>query len=777
MIILRSVYRDVLSKGAKLHEKLIISMKNLNLPPSKLPVKSSSCDNKTCRQEQQKPFSSPKHIEKTMVRLSKPGTQLQPVSYLHTIDDEEVLKALEKLRRRAIGVDANSQPITSTPVSTPRKSKNGTIIPVTPSTSSTTKSTSRDRSSPKTPTSDDGSQRASTTTASTMVPRPASPRPIRDTVTASTATDEFIPLWKLNPKVEHPSVPRWQIETAVQERAAQELTVASETDEGMIMDSPRISSREKPRPEVDEIKYKPNGKEDHRGFVKNVMNEVPSPPRIRRPTKIKTTSTEKTPCLSIDRFSTILNKFGCFGVVDRICEPTTDFSEDFTLFSGTSVTYAELLISKSEDLANHDETDGKDVGSSNTPTSQSRNGERARRGLGDLGPMVTMLESFKSFLALGNSKASHLRYISGLLHRMEDKLQEYRGYRRKSNPDQREHEANLNSVSQQIDEVNKLILRVIEDFVDEQVMKVTEVDSSSLLSTSMYDVDDSLILGELDNDWTTIGDETGTLYDEPPDESDSVVIPPAVSFDRDYRPPTVGGSLAPNESTSRPREEATTGRDGSGPLSSPALASSHIQVLSAETCSEDQKLIPRLLSTDEKDDHKSFGNGSQSPSRASKGSNRDDKSLISSKSNTSRTTLIQNLSKVMSRSPKTRNKKQHASPSPNRNSVQGITDLDGTLFVPAQQESKEGLPPLRPRPRRGREQVPVDINDIDTCGEATPQTSTRSFSAGRKMFERRGSASSDTNGSLRSVVSGTKDVVQSPVSVTCVVDPMDDDSV
>jgi hypothetical protein len=714
----------------------------------------------------------------TTMRLSKPGTELQPVSYLHTIDDEDVLKALEKLKRRAIGVTANSHSAANPPVNTPSISKAGSRTPVAPISSFTASSTPPAR----TPSRDGDSRIVSTTAASPKVPKPASPPSLRKTVVTSAATDEFVPLWKLDPVLEPPSIPRWQTETAVQERAdegvirdsprtsvqerpTQEQTVTPEREDVRVKDSTRTASREILRLELNAIKYEydPNRRQEHWDFAHKVTNELPSPPHIRMPSKFEIPSKKQNLSLSIENFSTILNKFGCFGMVDGICQPTTDFDEDyFTLFSDDSLTEAESYISKSDI---HDKTEIKEVDSSTTASSQSRNEETTRKGLGELGPMVATLESFKSFLALGESKKSHLRYISRLLYRMEDKLQEYRGYRRRTDPDPRENDANLETVSQQVDEVNKLILRVIEDFIDEQLMKVTKVGNSSLLSTFMDDMDgmdESLTLGELDNDMTTIGDDTITLFDEPPNENDYVVVPPADSFDRDYRPQSVGdSSRLPKKSTLIPRKDATCS-DDSGSPSSPGLASDKALFLSSETCTDDQNTI-RRLNADDSNDHKS---------------NRDDKSQRSSKSNTSRTTMMKNLSKVISRSPKTSRNTQHASPSTNRKSSQGITDLDGMLFVPAQHESKQGLPPLQPKPRWDtRDSILVETTDIDTCSEAKPSTPTRILSTGRSMPTRHDSASSDANGSLRGLNSGTKGATQSPKSVTCEINPMDDHSV
>lgn len=542
-------------------------------------------------------------------------------------------------------VAADPQPTNTTPVSTPRKAKHETSTPTTPSTASTTRSTSSTgsvRSYPRTP-KRDNSRNASTTEAPTQR-KPASPPAIRNTATASSVTNEYVPLWKIEPKLETSPIPRWQIETAVQELAAQERATTKQ-DVGAAGDSRRTTS---PTKQPDRSQYhdknardknhskaltppeptSPKGEHRKRSLLAPIWNPQSDDQSMIQLAKSASgifsrssmTNDTHSSSYSIEtfltnnqKFSMVLNKYGCFGVVDHMCEQGADFDEDFTYFSGASLTEVDSLP-----VSAHDPS----------------------------------------------------------------------------------------------------MLRLVEEFIDDQVMKVTNLEDSSRLAASLLSEDDTTLPLREDSDSTTLGDETTTLFDDrPPEEDSSLVIPQDLSYDRDYRPPSVGGPLSPNQ----PSSQATTVRPDAGSPSS-------------------------FASESEKSDKYPGSIVSQSLSKSSKyskGSTRDDKSQRSSKSNSSlATAVIRNISKALTRSSSKRsNRKHNASPSPS---------LDGMLFVPPQGEPKQGLPPLQPRPRRGRDTMPAPIHDTGAALEGKPPTHTRSFSAGRKLFERpRGTANSERSRSLR----------------------------
>jgi hypothetical protein len=500
-----------------------------------------------------------------MVKLSKPGHHPEYVSYIEQIDDENVLKALEALRSKAVA--GSSQGKLRKKVEVPPTSP---TIEVSLSDASRFHSKPSIHETPLTPGTVTSSSSNSTSARNTRRKKSGATKKGLDlrarmarnapSTMESKGTAEFVPKWKLQPLIKRRSIPTWELVTAAQEKFAEEQETAKRSEEQLA-----ITPSLQPKAEQEEVRG--NGNEpvsscaikttasqegsDAPEPVKEVTfpadplvvrNDTIAPPEtitgymnttdkdqgLESRTKDKTleeqTSTrEKDMKLIVDfmqtkvsvkketpddtanrsALSSFLNKLDCFWMVDPIIEPTTDFEDNFTYCSATD----------ESDASHRNETDEPQNG----PDEKITDGEREaieflnEQGLDELPPMIKTLSKCNDILAEGQTDPTQLEYISNLLCHMEYKLQDYAGYRRRNDREQPESETDIQRIFSQIDELKKLIFRIVEDFIEDHMVNPWNTEVSSLRSALSDGDTDSLptATGTLDEH-----DATSTLGDD-----------------------------------------------------------------------------------------------------------------------------------------------------------------------------------------------------------------------------------------------------------------------
>ncbi len=817
-----------------------------------------------------------------MVRLSKPGQQAEYVSYLDKIDDENVLKGLEAVRRKAGGSTPTRAPNSSmqkeNPIMvTPSRPKGDTTHPGTPPsqsikssihdsplttrTVSTSGSNSGTRNSgPRTPKTRNVGTIRGFNPCTPETQRPASSPQMTSKVTSSKAPSAFIPKWKLKPRIEPPHIPRWQLETAAQERAAaereaeqrtateREAKQRAATERGAVegsaaergagerasSDQPQVPTQSLKEPNVktdcgtsglttgiptlpktSEGEVPEDGPSTMPKYVSGLLfetmkrlqktrhkwtnsgtacftgiNAMECPVVLERSdastigsrAQINTNGStiedgrfrnnlsvksfddlkECTTCDDIHSFdnfisrsvkmTSLLNKLGCFGMVDPILKPSNDFDENFTYCSATYAT--DTIVS--DDGA----SECKSTGKSPFVEKSVPNNEVAvieyltDKGFGELAPIISMLARFKSFLAQGKSDPLQLQHISNLLCNMEDNIQEYGGYRRRRGKYQADNSADFQTLSDQIDDLNKLILRVVEDFIDDRLFDATDTEMLSLAS-ALSEAEVASLLRETDTllgeeDMSTLGDESFSFEDETEMGNESMLDPRTLSPQRKYLPSIVTRSFS-----MKSKHSMTRGDDRS--ILSFMLAGGRAEFVSADKFIQDHEFrsAPRFIKYDKEN----------AGPNLNVGTSRDDSSLMTSQTNGSRTSHLANtFSNVFSRSPK-RGKPEHEM---RKDKIQARTvrpfPLDNAVLASSEDALNPRLPPLDPRSNHGsRKDSPV-----------------RRLFGGRHKTKRRGSGGSETRiflqeaiddkGSTMSGIESIADLSQSGMSFVDVFD-------
>ena len=704
------------------------------------------------------------------MKLSKPGQSPKPVSYIDTIDDENVLKALEILRYRAMKVSKNNVDIL--PTNPSNKPANSTHSPDTLRQPSTPQKNSIHQSSAVGSSSTSpGVQKAQS--------RPSDPHLITTPKAGSGSShkmsvhlnsspilksqpqhNEFIPKWKTNPRVDTEAMfPRWQRETYALERAVQEdarlsaearalaqfETVQKESTYKIAMPSGATpiqkNSVTEPVlglcPPLDGGTSKPSktcsaptqertrsaamaasslrqeqmrrlnssrpilSRQPTGGLFKRLAN------RLRGRTTLddqgddrSRASLEGTFADEDSRVALLLESicdFGCFNMVDEIFHPTGD---EFTYATG-----AEDSITRASDdegsMTGYLPTDDRTI-EAGTGTQDSD--ELTQKGLFEFGPMITILEKFSAFSDGDKSDATQHQYMANLLEMMEDRLQEYGGYRRRRRG---KGFADPQTISEQIKEVNGLILRIVEDFIDKQLMKVTSGDDTSFGSTRVT-IDET----------TVADDKPETKYPRSPKSTTM-----CNNFPHSVKSPTKGDRNSTKDDTypfssGSPSHTLFPSRDMvrkevNPDLSMKPRSESADGILNAPTTSPDRiikdvkpTLNPtrRSLGRDERSNSRVATNevrldvnpavspkrrGRSNDGKLSTRGTDDDKSFISSKTGGSRGTLLMsNLTSVFSLSPK-----RIVRLSKSQGSESSINDWEGTRFV----EADSGIPPRHPK--------------------------------------------------------------------------------
>lgn len=501
-----------------------------------------------------------------MVKLSKPGHHPEYVSYIEQIDDENVLKALEALRSKAVA--GSSQGKLSNKEEVPPTSP---TIEVSLSDASRFHSKPSIHETPLTPGTVTSSSSNSTPARNTRRKKSGATKKGLDlrarmarnapSTMESKGTAEFVPKWKLQPLIKRRTIPTWELVTAAQEKFAAEQETAKRSEE-------QLAITPSPQPKAEQEKVRGNDNEpvsscaiqttasqeesDTPEPVKEVTfladplvvkNDTIAPPEtttghmnttdkdqgLESRTKDKAleeqaSTREKDMKLIVDfmqtkvsvkketpdntanrsALSSFLSKLDCFWMVDPIIEPTTDFEDNFTYCSATD----------ESDASHRNETDEPQNG----PDEKITDGEREaieflnEQGLNELPPMIKTLSKCNDILAEGQTDPTHLEYISNLLCHMEYKLQDYAGYRRRNDREQPESETDIQRIFSQIDELKKLIFRIVEDFIEDHVVNPWNTEVSSLRSALSDGDTDSLptATGTLeDHDATsTLGDDS-----------------------------------------------------------------------------------------------------------------------------------------------------------------------------------------------------------------------------------------------------------------------------
>ena len=706
-----------------------------------------------------------------MVKLSKPGHSPQPVSYINVIDDENVLKALEILRGRAVKVSAQNLNLPPTnPSSNPRTSKRNPP----PEPSEGTPSTLRYPSTPEgtsinqpsaagSPSSRTRVQNAQTSpingTHLMHTPRAGSrssgttPRSSKSTPILKTQPqqNEFIPKWKTNPRVDTEAMfPRWQRETYALESAAEERARLSaearalaqfesvqkeSTSKGAIASGETLiqkNSTAKPARALcvprDGVTSKVSTTTGSLKLARTrsaamaatplwaeQTNRAPSarPSLSRQPTgglwkrlaarlRRQTTSDDQgddhtrasldgTYADEDSRVALLLESicdFGCFNMVDEIFHPAFD---DFTYVTGADDSITRGSFDEGYETGYISPEDRTFEAGTRTQDSD----ELTQIGLFEFGPMITILEKFSAILDGDKSNATQRQYMTNLLEMMEDRLQEFGGYRRRRSG---KGSSDPQTVSGHIREVNGLILRIVEDFLDKQLMRATNGDDMSVGST------------RASNDESTVADDTAKLkfprsqkstskcHNSPhspksPNKCDSkstkddtcrlpLGSPPGHTkfASRDV----VRKEVKPNLRT-KPRSESADGRlNASVPIIKDVKRNVKPKRRSGST---DGRFNSRMA--DDKPAASPKRRGRSNDEKVKSQGTEDEKSFVSSRTGGSRGTLLMgNLTSVFSRTPKRRGKR-----SKSQGSVRSINEWDGTRFV----EADSGIPPHHPK--------------------------------------------------------------------------------
>lgn len=788
-----------------------------------------------------------------MVRLSKPGQQADYVSYLDKIDDENVLKGLEALRRRAMGVTTTGAPQPTLPtntiphIATPNRTTKDAVTsiaetsqtrslkmsvqdsPMTTQTVSTSASSTGSRTpglgTPKARNVGTSPDDWSPQTPSKTTQGQESPPAITNALISSQKSSEFVPKWKLEPKIEPPSIPRWQLETAAQERAAAEQAKVvkesptqtnTKTDEHNIAKKSEMSPDIQTPPQQIEVPNDANSTTPQSLISDLLLETTDISPQIMQNDPLfgnsfvgtinaievpagllgshnrvhKTESRhniregvigndifrndrdeqsledylDATMCdetILFDNFiansvkmSSFFDRLGCFGMVDQIIEPPTDFEENFT--------YCTVTEASDTDGSFDDNSEWESTGSTCLDTAEVDDEAAAvefltQRGFGELAPMISMLATFKYFIARGTSDPMQLQYISNLLAKMEDKLQDYGGYRRRSDKNHAEKNVDFTTLSHQIDELNKLILRIVEDFIDERLFEATNVEVASLPSAFSDGDVESFFTGNE----TRLGEESYTVQEDSFSEQDhtetgnaSLMISKAASPTRKYLPSFFSRSFSTKSNESSKLRDAAS-------ISSFGLTKGNATFISADKFVQNKKL--RSVPTNVKCDPGSVRKGQRTSASS------EVVSLTTSQTSSSRTHVMRNVSKLFSRSPKRESIKAQLVDKEGNKATEKVHRLEDTIFVAAPETSSPGLPPLDPKSFHGKSQ-------------ASPA---RRLFGGKRMAKRRSSSGSETRIFLHetvddknSTVSGIESVVQMPsCSGMSFVDTVDTSSV
>jgi len=611
-----------------------------------------------------------------------------------------------------------------------------------------------------------------------------------------------VPKWKLSPRIEPPEIPRWQLETLAQERAAEldagkhknkpDNAQQNSTQTQEEMRSPSLlgsggkpDGTETSSTLAEEINYSPDWKSDaptrnlaleqnfsierECSIVRTASKDCIKARRRKQKRWEKGDIFDSSCCddgLSIASFvkssetlSFLFNKLGCFGVVDAIFEPSNDFDETFTLCSETDES------DEAESLQESYSTRGTHLVGM-TSTDYTEREDNARRGLGELEPMLSTLESYKRFLEKGESEPIQLEFISNLLTGMEDKLEVYTGYRRRGRRGGHRGKATLQAVSRQVDEVSKLILRTVEDFIDEKLLQAMHLEEESI-STSSWTMEDTV------NSITTDG-EYGA--DHARIENNSLALSQALSFDRNSKAPSADRSPFSSSVSVKASPAPSDDQDHLG-----TVTSSHLEAGATQKFLSSNRGIS--LDPPESTTKETIANDiTDDPSNIIAGGERDDKSEQSSNSNTSRTTLVKNLTKVLSLSPMRNRNKSPMSPGSLRDRAQGVARLDKALFIPSQDDVKPGyrLPPLKPRYQKPPQQIAEHSSHLFAGIKASSSWGNGGIGFKTKM-KRRNSEGSDTLVLLQEAyeeddsMSGIEAVRDSLESGTSLVNNMDED--
>lgn len=438
---------------------------------------------------------------------------------------------------------------------------------------------------------------------------------------------------------------------------------------------------------------------------------------------------EEKPFGTIDKIFDSVCNLGCFSIMEPIFHPEQD---DYTYFTGAEDTITHTFESDDEEesasalyslnasfsLDNRTfESDGQTLDSD----------ELTHRGLNEFGPMMSMLENFKGYLGGENTDSNQRQYISSLLGKMEERLQEYGGYRRRNDkniPD------DPRTVLNQIEEVNKKILRIVEDFIDKQVMKATADDDFSFESTRASYEDTTLADDEetafvTKDDLETLGDEKETKQNESykqlstssTAEDNLLEISHLEAHDKDLRSAPPANSMLSLRNRSAGDSQTTT---KGGLLHESGQPPGHGKFRSSEPYSDTIKLSPRRR-TASNDGRRSIGSAYD-----------DEKSFLSSRTGTSRgTAMMNNLSRVFSRSPRRKTTRMTRSQSDDIVSKSHI--WNDSQF----DEASIGMPPRHPevlstRPVR---RMPVGMKGARrrlSANGASTKISNDSLGVGRK---------------------------------------------
>jgi hypothetical protein len=379
--------------------------------------------------------------------------------------------------------------------------------------------------------------------------------------------------------------------------------------------------------------------------------------------------------------------FGCYNMVDQVFNPTLD---DLTYFTGADD--ATRFI-----IGDDDESEGGYNSARATPFSLDHDrtfetgvgtldsDELTQRGLFEFGPMISILERLQVFLDGGLSDLTQRQYMTSLLEGMEDRLYEYGGYRHgrrgKRSPDPQ-------TVSEHIVEVNKLILRIVESFIDKQVMKATHGDDlsfgstrASLDETTFTDDEEFSLIANQEGGATWQVERIKHALGSMVKEEDCGVMPRRGAFDRDLRPAFVLGSKSPPSVTSTKKGEKTTFNDAAS-LQSFGVSLGQAKFVAADGLTGGVKPASRPMRGAGSDDGRSQVYG-----------NDDEKSFHSSRTGGSRrTALMSNLTSMFSRSPAGRRpelKRSQSEGSMNPTHQSSKTRCD--------EASSTGMPPLHPK--------------------------------------------------------------------------------
>jgi len=674
------------------------------------------------------------------VKLSKPGETVYPVSYIDKIDDENVLKALEALRRRAIGAAPKASPEHASNNKSKDTARLGlrTAAPERPYISSSSRDKVRkpaaterappteppplvshgnrtpvrgfrkrsgDLSTVATPKAGSRSKGAVMPISKNTPPKNTPPRRPSQPSQPS-QPKEFVPLWKTNPSVKgEVAIPRWERETRALEWAvekkerhssaeARALAQFESLQKQALDDSGVLVSADTAGQSSTTAKFS-----NHKGAQNEGTRSKP-PKTSSFPKNPRTSSaatTEDQPVLEAlrnessggsnrsDKASAGLWKrlifhrrgrtatedegfddhatrgsvitslgenhlgdedsgvaslleslcdFGCFNMMDDIFHPRPD---DLTMATGFDDATTRRTVSDDEASERGFVSTKRrytfDNSTFETDGETKDLDELTQRGLFELGPMITILEKFRIFLDGDESDPTQREYMTSLLEMMEERLQQYGGYRRRSRstvlPDS-------HTVSEHIEDVNRLILRIVEDFIDKQLMKATNgVEALSWSSSVSLEQESSL--GEAD------------------------------------LPPT------------SPRSENSTTKQGT--TSTDCSLSFALPLGLANLSATDLIRIPDIMPTfSEKRQEVEDG-------LSSKQIRDDDKSFLSSRTNTSHaTSLVNNLTNMFSCSPRCSPPERSVSP-PTLNREIPTKNCD----KPRLDESSQNVPPLYPK--------------------------------------------------------------------------------